>query len=469
MGSEPGPDVAAEACDEDRDADGALRPGYAEAFSALAGRDLGELCHSVADHLRRGEVSFGSEPFVVDPLPRLIPAAEWDPLAAGLAQRARALNCFLRDAYAERRIVTEGVIPADVIDDAEGFEPDLVGRLPATGSPAAIIGFDLVRAPSGEFLVLEDNLRTPSGYSYALAARRALLELLPEGLPRPRPIEPLTFELLAAALGAAAPAPAGRDRPVSSAVLTDGPENVAYYEHALTARHLGVPLLTPAELEPDGHGLSARVADGSRRHVDVIYRRTDEDRIRDEHGELTEVAALLMPAWLSGELGLVNAFGNGVADDKCAHGHVEDFIRFYLHEEPLVGSVPSHSPRTAAEARAVIGRLAQLVVKPRHGHGGEGVVIGAEAGPAELSRVAAELELHPERYIVQPVVALSRHPTVIDGRFAPRHVDLRPFAFCSAEGVQLIPGGLTRVAFGAGELVVNSSQNGGGKDTWVFD
>lgn len=210
------------------------------------------------------------------------------------------------------------------------------------------------------------------------------------------------------------------------------------------------------------------MADGTRRWVDVVYRRTDEDRVRDEHGELTDVAELLVPAWLEGKVGLVNAFGNGLGDDKCAHGYVEDFIRFYLGEEPLVRSVPTSTLRTSAEVRDAIGRLRELVVKPRHGHGGKGVVIGADAEPAELERVAAALERNPERYIVQPVVALSRHPTMIDGRFEPRHVDLRPFAFCSQD-VRLIPGGLTRVAFEAGALVVNSSQNGGGKDTWVFD
>jgi uncharacterized circularly permuted ATP-grasp superfamily protein len=183
---------------------------------------------------------------------------------------------------------------------------------------------------------------------------------------------------------------------------------------------------------------------------------------------MTAVAELVVPAWTDGQLGLVNAFGNGVADDKGAHGHVEDFIRFYLGEQPLMRSVPTRALRTTAEIREATGRLRELVVKPRHGHGGIGVVIGAEAEPAELERVAAELRATPERFIIQPVVPLSRHPTLIDGRFEPRHVDLRPFAFCG-EQVGLLPGGLTRVAFGAGELVVNSSQNGGGKDTWVFD
>jgi uncharacterized circularly permuted ATP-grasp superfamily protein len=403
-------------------------------------------------------------------VPRLLSGHEWDELAPGLAQRGRALNCFLRDAYGEQRVVSEGVIPRDVIDEAEGFEPDLMGCLPEVGQPAAVIGFDLVRDASGEFLVLEDNLRTPSGYSYLLAARRALLDLLPSELPRPRPVEPLIFELLGRVLLAAVPA--GRGESPVMVVLTDGPDNVAHYEHALAAHHLGLPLVTPADLEPEpesaGGGILLREADGSRHRVDVVYRRTDEDRIRDERGAMTEVAELLVPAWLRGELGLVNHFGNGVADDKCAHTHVEDFIRFYLGEEPLVRSVPGRSLTDAEEIEDAVRRLPDLVVKPRHGHGGKGVIIGSDASTAELEQAAAELRSHPEQYIVQPIVALSRHPTVIEDRIEPRHVDLRPFVFCT-DTVDLLPGGLTRVAFGEGALVVNSSQNGGGKDTWVLD
>ncbi len=468
MESDP-PPVTHRAIDEDRDSDGAYRPGYAAASAALARVDLGELGRAVTEHLRRNGVGFGSDPFVVDPMPRLIPGPAWDVLATGLAQRARALNDFLRDAYGQRRIVTEGVIPADVIDDAEGFEPELVGCLPeSAAAPAAVIGFDLVRDPEGEFMVLEDNLRTPSGYSYAVAARRALLHVLPAGLPTPRPIEPVLWDLLGAVLRAAARPERRVDPELLIVVLTDGPGNVAHYEHALAARTLGLPLLTPADLRRDDDGVNARLPDGTRRHVDVIYRRTDEDRIRDEQGRMTAVAELIVPAWLEGRVGLVNAFGNGLADDKCAHGYVEDFIRFYLGEEPLVRSVPTRTLRTGTEVHAAIGRLRELVVKPRHGHGGRGVVIGAEAQPAELERVAAELQRSPERFIVQPVVPISRHPTLIDGRFEPRHIDLRPFAFC-AEEAKLLPGGLTRVAFEADALVVNSSQNGGGKDTWVFD
>jgi uncharacterized circularly permuted ATP-grasp superfamily protein len=226
------------AFDEQHDAGGAQRPGYARVLGALKGIDLVDLCRSIEQHLQQRGVSFGTEPFVVDPIPRLIAAAEWESRAAGLAQRTRALNAFLLDAYSERRIVAVGVIAAEVIDDAEGCEPDLRGRLPGHRFPAAVIGFDIVRSPGGEFLVLEDNLRTPSGFAYGLAAREALMDSLPAGLPQPRPIDPVTYELLAATLRAAAP-PGRGDHP-TVIVLTDGSGNVAYHEHAQAARRLDV-------------------------------------------------------------------------------------------------------------------------------------------------------------------------------------------------------------------------------------
>jgi uncharacterized circularly permuted ATP-grasp superfamily protein len=458
--------MAPEPFDEDRDRDGAPRAGYEQALAALDGVDLGELARAVARHLAEAGVTFGTEPFVVDPVPRLIAAAEWERVERGLVQRTHALNHFLIDAYGERRIVGAGLVPEGVLDGAEGYEPDLAGRLPPGRAPAAIVGFDIVRDPGGEFVVLEDNLRTPSGISYLTAARAALAATLPPGLPAPRPVDPAVYELLGAALRAAAPP--GRAAEAEIVVLSDGPDNVAFYEHSCIAERIGAPLLTPAELQADGDGLSFRGPDGTRRAIDVVYRRTDEDRLRDEHGEMTGVAQLLLPAWLSGRIGLVNAFGNGVADDKLVHSHVEDFVRFYLGEEPLIRSVPTLSLDSPEGSRDAIGRLRELVIKPRHGHGGSGVVIGSHADEAELERTRDELERHPERYIAQPIVPLSRHPTVIDGRLEPRHVDLRPFAFFGQE-VRLSPGGLSRVALDAGEMVVNSSQNGGGKDTWVLD
>jgi uncharacterized circularly permuted ATP-grasp superfamily protein len=453
--------------DEERRTDGSIRAVYETTLGALADADLDGLVTGAAQHLADDGVTFGSTPFVVDPVPRLIEAAEWDPLERALAQRTRALNAFLRDAYAERQIVDAGLIAEEVILGAEGYEPDLAGRLPDATPPAAIIGFDLVRAPDGEFLVLEDNLRTPSGLAYLLAARDALRATLPPGLPEPRPIDPAIYELLAATLRAAGAHRDDRDRQI--VVVTDGPDNVAYYEHARLADGLGAPLVTPDDLALDGDRLTVRLPDDTVRRVDVVYRRCNEDRVRDENGDMTVIAELLMPAWTAGHIGLVNAFGNGVADDKLVHGHVEDFIRFYLGEEPLVRSVPTLAVESLGLGESRVARLRDVVIKPRHGHGGKGVTIGSKATDAELAEVAAELDARPELYIAQPIVPLSRHPTVIDGRLQPRHLDLRPFAFCAGNQVRLAPGGLSRVAFDADEMVVNSSRNGGGKDTWVID
>jgi uncharacterized circularly permuted ATP-grasp superfamily protein len=452
--------------DEHRDADGETRDGYDRLLAELEGIDLEELYQQVVQRLADDGASFGEQPFVIDIIPRLLSAGEWEPLARGLEQRTRALNAFLTDVYGEQRIVTAGIVTAETIEGAEGYEPDLAGQLPAGSPPAPIIGFDLVRDPDGVFLVLEDNLRTPSGIAYLTAARDALTAVLPDTISRPRPIDPEIYGLLRAALVRAAPRSAGPKPQLL--LLTDGPDNTAHYEHARLAAAIGIPIATLDQLHVDGERLLLRTADSELLQIDVVYRRTDVDWIRDEHDEMTAVARTLLPAWLAGNLGLVNAFGNGVADDKLVHSHVEDFVRFYLGEEPLVRSVPTtalDSPQSGADA---IERLHELVVKPRHGHGGAGVTIGSQADEATLSRARAELERHPERYIVQPIVPLSRHPTVIEGELVPRHVDLRPFAFYADE-VRLAPGGLSRVSFDEGEMIVNSSRNGGGKDTWVLD
>ncbi len=452
--------------EEHRDADGRVRPAYERLLAALEGVDLEELYQQVVQRLADDGASFGDQPFVIDIIPRVLSGAEWEPLARGLEQRTRALNAFLTDAYGERRIVAAGIVDAATIDGAEGYEPDLAGCLPGISPPAPIIGFDLVRDPDGMFLVLEDNLRTPSGIAYLTAARDALTAVLPATIPRPRPVDPEIYQLLRATLVAAAPPGSGPAPRL--VVLTDGPSNIAHYEHTRLAAAIDVPLATLDQLSTDGERVLMDATDGSRHPVDVVYRRTDEDRIRDEDGAMTPVARTLVPAWLQGKLGLVNAFGNGVADDKLVHAHVEDFVRFYLGEAPLVRSVPTtalDSPQSGADA---IERLHELVVKPRHGHGGTGVTIGSQADEEALRRARAELQRHPERYVVQPIVPLSRHPTVIDGQLVPRHVDLRPFAFYAGE-VRLAPGGLSRVSFDEGEMIVNSSRNGGGKDTWVLD
>jgi uncharacterized circularly permuted ATP-grasp superfamily protein len=456
------------AYDEAFAAPGMPRPHYAELIDALGGMDLARLRDAVNGRVRDAGVTFttseGEQAFVIDPVPRILPAAEWEALAAGLEQRVRALSAFVADAYGERRIVEAGVMPAEVIDTAEGFEADLRGAFPADGPPIGVAGLDVIRAPEGRLRVLEDNVRTPSGFTYAVAARDAVCSALGGAVPEPAAVEDRLLELLRGALRAAAPE--GGDP--SIVVVSDGPGGSAWYEHAEVARRLGVPVVTLDDLERRGDHLEVRLEDGRRRPVDVVYRRCDEDRLRDERGDLTPVAEALLDPWLAGRVGLVNGFGTGVADDKLVHGYVEEMVRFYLGETALLEAVPTLDPRHDSVLELVVEDLPSHVVKPRFGHGGRGVVVCAHADDATLERLRADLRRDPGAYVAQPIVVLSQHPTVVDpGRLAPRHVDLRPFVFSTAHGVQALPGGLTRVAWDPGALVVNSSQNGGAKDTWV--
>jgi uncharacterized circularly permuted ATP-grasp superfamily protein len=369
----------------------------------------------------------------------VLAADEWDRLAAGLAQRVRALEAWCADVYGPRRIVSDGVVPARVIETIETYEPRLQGvELPLW---VGIAGLDVVRAPDGRFLVLEDNLRTPSGMAYALIAREATERLLAPAEP-PRPLDELA-DLMWGALTAAA----GLDRRPTAAVLTDGPENAAYWEHRRLAELLDVPLVELGDLDPAA--------------FDVVYRRSDGDRLDD--------ATVLAGPWLAGRPALVNAFGIGVGDDKLAHAYVEDMIRYYLGEEPLVGSVRTYDLGRPEVLEEALDRFGELVIKPRAGYGGEGVVICPHAEAADVARCREAVEAAPEDFIAQDLIPLSCHPTVIDGGLEPRHVDLRPFVFLGLEGAAgVLPGGLTRVAFDEGALVVNSSQNGGVKDTWVL-
>jgi uncharacterized circularly permuted ATP-grasp superfamily protein len=418
-----------------------MRAPFEEPAADLGGRDPAALAAAARASMK--DVTFGPEcddEFYFDPVPRVIPAAQWEPLAAGLAQRVRALDRWCADAYGERAIVRDGVIPARVVETIDTLEPELMGlELPLW---VGVAGLDVVRAPDGRFLVLEDNLRTPSGMAYAAAAREVSVRLLEPAQP-PWPLDELAA-MLAAALEAVSPVAAPR-----VAVLTDGPDNAAHWEHQWLARALDVPLVELDELD-----LSA---------VDVVYRRTDGDRLADATGRK------LGRAWRDGRIGLVNAFGIGVGDDKLAHAYVEDMVRYYLGEQPLLPSVRTYDLGRPEVLEEALGRLDELVIKPRAAYGGEGVVIGPHAEPADLEQTRREVQAAPEDFIAQQLIPLSQHPTVIDGRLEPRHVDLRPFVFLAADGqASVLPGGLTRVAFDEGALVVNSSQNGGAKDTWVI-
>jgi uncharacterized circularly permuted ATP-grasp superfamily protein len=440
-------------------------------LAALDEMDLRALSRSLSHDLRERSVTFGGadggtvEAFVVDPVPRVIERDEWDVLASGLAQRAEALERFVADVYGERRIVAAGRVPWSAIESAEFYEPRMAQLPPASGRWITIAGLDLVRDGDGPFLVLEDNVRTPSGIAYAVAAREALSGHLsvPDGM-RVRSLEP-GYESLGEALRAAAPPEAG-EHP-SIVVLTDGPSNSAYYEHGAIARRLGLPLVRPEDLSVRFGRLFAHTDDGIV-PVDVVYRRTDEDRLFDGAGAPTTLAEMLLGPLEAQTLGCVNAFGTGVADDKLVHIYVEEMVRFYLDEEPLLASVPTHDLSQPGVLEMTLERIDELVVKPRSGHGGIGVVVGPRADPQALADVSRELAAAPERFIVQETVHLSRQPTVCGDELEPRHVDLRPFTFAVGDRVEVFPGGLTRVALERDSLVVNSSQRGGAKDTWVL-
>lgn len=445
--------------DEAIDPHGALRADSAVALALLDGRDLESLALGVRAHSQRAGCVFhsadGDAVFEVDPVPRVIGAAEWEHLVAGLTQRVRALNAFVADVYGPRRAVREGVLPARVIEGADHYEPRMRGTRVPHDQWIGVAGLDLVRDPAGELLVLEDNCMTPSGFAYAQTAREAVLEhLAPPPGARPLPLDGLG-DGLRATLAHAAPAGAHAPRMV---VLTDGPQNSAHYEHTRAAALLGVPLVEPHQLTQRGTRL---LHDGA--PVDVVYRRTDNDLLD------TPVGRLLGPPHRAGSLGIVNAFGTGVADDKLAHAYVEALVRFFCGEEPLLRSVPTYDLARPEDLERTLDELERLVVKPRAGHGGIGVLIGPLAEGAELDEARDAIRSHPDQFVAQPLIAFSTHPTVVDGELVPRHVDLRPFVFMRGDGdAWVLPGGLTRVAFGEGAIVVNSTQNGGGKDTWVL-
>jgi uncharacterized circularly permuted ATP-grasp superfamily protein len=422
---------------------------------------VGDLAAAVSGDAAAEGVCFhsvgGDQAFIIDPVPRAINAEEWDLLERGLIQRVCALNSFVADVYSKRLIVEAGIVPERVIESAEFYEPRLNGIEVPGGIWIAVAGLDVVRDHNGKFLVLEDNVRTPSGYAYACAARRALnthLDLAPENYPRP--LDGLTG-MFAETLRAVAPGDGDSGDP-RVVVLTDGENNSAYYEHEWIAGELGVPLLLPHQLEPRGSSLCFRGEP-----IDVVYRRTNADVLD------TEVGLLLYEPWREGNLGIANAFGTGVADDKLTHAYVEEMIRFYLGQEPLIPSVETFDLGRPEILERALEVFDELVIKPRSGHGGVGIVVAPHAERADIDKIREAVCASPADFVAQRMVMLSTHPTVVNGRLAPRHVDLRPYVFLTREnGAQVMPGGLTRVAFDEGALVVNSSQNGGAKDTWVL-
>jgi uncharacterized circularly permuted ATP-grasp superfamily protein len=463
--SAPAYPLEADCADEAYDADGRPRTLYAELLEELGRGDLGELRGRVEARVARSGLTFGEgRPITVDPVPGLIAAEEWERLRAGLLQRARALNAFVADAYGPQRIFDAGVVPRRLLETSEGYSPAMQGLLDPAVPPATVAGLDLVRGRDGELRVLEDNLRMPSGATYAMAVRELVEPELAASLP-PRGHGGY-LEKLGEALRAAAPE--GRDEPVA-AILSDGPENGAWYEHERIGRELGLPIVTLDQLELSRERVFARFSRNRREQVDVIYRRQDDDTLTEPDGSPSALGELLLPALRSGRLRCLNSFGTGLADDKLTHAYVERMVEFYLGEEPLLRSVPSYDLSDPDAREEAMERLDELVIKPRGGFGGHGVTIMPRASEPERKRAVGVVRRRPEHFIAQEPVALCSHPTIRGGELRPRRIDLRPFVVTWAGGQAAMTGGLTRFAQGAGEMIVNSSQGGGCKDTWVVE
>lgn len=403
----------------------------------------------------------------LDLVPRIITGSEWDHIEAGLIQRVRALNLFLDDLYAgSGSIIEDGIIPRWIVESSSGYMPEVRGISVPHRSHAVISGVDLVRGGDGTIRVLEDNLRVPSGVSYVLENRVAMTRVLPVAFSRyrVRPVNHYGVSLLAALRSLA---PGGQADP-TVVVLTPGVFNSAYFEHAFLARQMGVELVEGRDLTVVDQAVYMRTTRGLSR-VDVIYRRIGDeflDPVIFRSDSLLGVPGL-MTAVRAGTVTLANAVGNGVADDKGVYPYVTDMIEYYLGESPILPNVTTYLPWEPDQRAWVLDHLDQLVVKPVAEAGGYGIVIGPSADDETLSKTAAQIESEPRAYIAQDVVQLSTHPSFVNGGLAPRHIDLRPFIL-SGESVEVIPGGLTRVALREGSLIVNSSQGGGSKDTWVL-
>jgi uncharacterized circularly permuted ATP-grasp superfamily protein len=404
-----------------------------------------------------------------DIVPRILSRAEWGRLEAGLTQRVRALNHFLTDVYGPRAILKEGIVPPELILRNPYYRPEMIGRRAPHDIWVHIAGIDIVRVDDQSFYVLEDNARTPSGVSYMLENREVTMRLLPDLFARHQvaPVDDYPDELLAC-LRSVAPR---QDRGDATIVLlTPGAFNSAYYEHSFLADKLGVELVEGRDLFVEDDQVFMRTTLGPRR-VDVIYRRVDDDFLDPLVFNPASMLGVpgLVGAYLAGNVTLANAIGTGVADDKAIYTYVPDLIRFYLSEEPLLKNVPTYRCREADGLKYVLGRLDQLVVKEVNGSGGYGMLVGPHATAAQREQFAAKIKADPDNYIAQPTLALSTCPASFESGVSPRHVDLRPFVLSGADRVRIVPGGLTRVALIEGSLVVNSSQGGGTKDTWIVD
>ncbi|MEM1139052.1 MAG: circularly permuted type 2 ATP-grasp protein [Pseudomonadota bacterium] len=455
-----------------------IRPGYADIADWIARTDLADLhrkCEEASVILRRigvtfavyGEQTDAERLIPFDLIPRVFTAPEWQRIEAGVMQRSRALNAFIRDVYHDAEIVRAGKVPDRLVSKNDVFLAAMKGFSPPLDIYAHIIGTDLVRTGPDEFYVLEDNCRTPSGISYVLENRELMMRLFPEFFQGGR-IAPVDGypDLLQLTMEEVKP-PACTGVP-TLAILTPGPFNSAYYEHSFLADQMGISLVQGDDLFVENGKVWMRTTRGAER-VDVIYRRIDDDFLDPLAFRPDSALGVpgLMRAYLDGNVTLLNAPGSGVADDKATYCYVPEMIRFYLGEEPILPNVPTYQCGDADQYAHVRDNLQDLVVKEVHGSGGYGMLVGPKATADERTSYLQRMESSPGSFVAQPTLALSTSPTLVEEGVAPRHIDFRPFAL-SGQTVRVTPGGLTRVALPEGSLVVNSSQGGGVKDTWVL-
>ncbi|MGB4866760.1 MAG: circularly permuted type 2 ATP-grasp protein [Hyphomicrobium sp.] len=457
---------------------GGLRAPYAEFAEWLGVQRIEALSlkSSEAETLfRRSGITFavyGDEdkserliPF--DILPRIIAAAEWRRLEAGIEQRVKALNAFMYDIYHRQEILKAGRIPEELVVQNKAFVPEMVGVDPPRGIYSHIVGIDIVRTGEDDFMVLEDNTRTPSGVSYMLENRETMLHLFPDlfARNRVRPVDDYA-DCLLKTLESVAPQYLATEPVI--ALLTPGPFNSAYFEHSFLADQMGVELVESHDLVVIDGELRMKTTEGLKR-VDVLYRRVDDDFLDPlvfRPDSLLGVPGLF-DAYRAGRVTIVNAPGAGIADDKAIYSYIPEIIEFYTGRAPLLANVETYNCRDDDDLKYVLEHLPELVVKEVHGSGGYGMLVGPSATKDEIEAFRAKLIANPSNYIAQPTLALSTCPTLCDGLVGPRHLDLRPFVLVG-DKVRLVPGGLTRVALKRGSLVVNSSQGGGTKDTWVL-
>jgi uncharacterized circularly permuted ATP-grasp superfamily protein len=465
--------------DEMIDASGSIRPPYKKFLNVLQSLSVKDLQakDALASELFMNQgITFtvysdnkGIERiFPFDVIPRIIASAEWNEIEKGIQQRLKALNLFLKDIYNEQQIIKDGVIPANLIASCEHFTREVKGIKVPHDIYVHISGIDLIRGGDGKFYILEDNLRTPSGVSYMLENREVTKRLFPSLLStnQTKMINnyPLVLHQILMQL-----APQQLSNP-NVVLLTPGVFNSAYYEHTFLARSMGIELVEGRDLVVDNHKVYAKTTNGLKQ-VHVIYRRLDDDFLDPLVFNPNSVLGVpgLMAAYRKGSVAIVNAVGNGVADDKAVYKYVPDMIKYYLNEEAILPNIPTYELSYQDQREHVIKNISSMVIKRTNQSGGYGMLMGNAATDEEIANFILKINEEPRSFIAQPIIPLSTAPCFIDGKLQPRHVDLRPYALCGPNGVQIVPGGLTRVALKKGSLVVNSSQGGGSKDTWVID